>query len=200
MSEDNLIINIRKAVSISDQNSLFSGGCNTQLIDACTEYLKDNGYKIVKLPKYIYTVKSLDELIAFFYSMMELKHPGTISDYRNIAENRAIAKRFVKARIVVSGFNKKEAFDECAEIIRTVFNYENEFKFKHKMTFRLFGQDKFGWVTDKAIQIINKNVEFDHEILAEKIREEMIKAKGTKGIGFGDLQDILNKLEKNNAK
>lgn len=200
MSENDYIVNIRSAVSESDQTNLFAEGKTTQLVKACIEYLKFSGYKVIQLPKYIYTVKSLDDLISFFYSMLELKHPGHVSDYRNIAENRAIAKRFVEARSKASGVSKKEALNECAEIIRTVFNHEYDFNFKHKMTFRLFGQDKFGWVTDKAIQIINKNLEVGYEELAEKRREEMIDAQDKKDIGFGDLQEILDKLEKDNGR
>lgn len=200
MSENDYIANIRSAVSESDQTNLFADGKTTQLVKACIEYLKFSGYKVIQLPKYIYTVKSLDDLISFFYSMLELKHPGHVSDYRNIAENRAIAKRFVEARSKASGVSKKEALNECAEIIRTVFNHEYDFNFKHKMTFRLFGQDKFGWVTDKAIQIINKNLEVGYEELAEKRREEMIDAQDKKDIGFGDLQEILDKLEKDNGR
>lgn len=200
MLENKYIVNIGKAISESDQNNLYSNGETTQLVMACIEYLKFKGYKVIQLPKGIDTVKSLDDLISFFYSILERKYPGYVSDYRNIAENRAIAKRFVEARRKVSGFSKKEALNECAEIIRTVFNHEHEFNFKYKMTFRLFGQDKFGWVTDKAIQIINKNLEVGYEELAEEMREEMIDAQDKKDLGFGNLQEILDKLEKDNGK
>lgn len=200
MSENEYIVNIRKAVSDSDQNNLYSNGETPQLVIACIEYLKFSGYKVVQLPKYIRIIKSLDDLISFFYSMLELKHPGHVSDHRNIAENRAIAKRFVEARSKASGINKKGALNECAEIIRTVFNNEYEFNFKYKITFRLFGQDKFGWVTDKAIQIINKNLEVGYEELAEKMREKMIDVQDKKDLGLGDLQEILDKLEKDNGR
>ena len=200
MSKNEYIVNIRKAVSESDQNNVFAGGGHTQLVKACIEYLKVSGYKVIQLPKYIYTIKSLDDLISFFYSMLELKHPGHVSDYRNIAENRAIAKRFVEARGKAGGINKKEALNECAEIIRTIFNHEHEFNFKYKMTIRLLGQDKFGWVTDKAIQIMNRGLDIKKEELAEEMREEMISAQDKKDLGFGDLQEILDKLEKDNGR
>ena len=200
MSENDYIVNIRGAVSESDQTNLYSKGETPQLVMACIEYLKFKGYKVIQLPKGIDTVKSLDDLISFFYSILGRKHPGYVSDYRNIAENRAIAKRFVEARSKTSGISKKEALNECAEIIRTVFNNEYEFNFKHKITFRIFGQDKFGWVTDKAIQIINKNLEVGYEEFAEKRREEMIDAQDKKDLGFGDLQEILDKLEKDNGR
>lgn len=200
MSENEYIANIRNAVSESDQNRLFSEGEATQLVKSCIEYLKFRGYKVIQLPKYIYAITSLDELVSFFYIMMELKHPGYVSDHRNMAENRAIAKRFVEARIKAGGLNKKEALNECAEIIRTVFTNEHEFNFKHKMTFRLFGQDKLGWVTDKAIQIINRGLDIYKEELAEEMREKMINAQDKKDLGFGDLQEILDKLEKDNGR
>lgn len=200
MARIDYIANIRNVVLVSDQSNLFVDDNNTQLINACIEYLKVSGYKIIELPKYIYTVKSLDELISFFYSMLELKHPGYISGYRNMSGDRAIAKRFVEARIKASGFNKKEALNECTEIIRTVFDHESEFNFKYKITFKIFGQDKLGWVTDKAIQIINNTLEIENEELAEKRREEMIDAQDTKNLGFDNLQGILDQLEKKNNK
>ena len=199
-AENKYIVGIRNAISMADQNTLFSESNNVQLIEACIEYLKASGYKVIKLPKYNYTVKTLDELISFFYNMLELKHPGHVADHRDVAENRTIAKLFIKARANASGLNKKDVLNECAEIIRTIFNHEQEFNFKYKITFRIFGQDKLGWVTDKAIQIMNRGLDIEKEELAEKRREEMIEAQDPKDIGFGDLQEILDKLEKDNGK
>ena len=192
-------IDIKEAILALDQTNLFTDCNNVKLIESCIEYLRSNGYKVVKLPKYISTVKSLDELISFFYSMLELRYPMYVNEYRNVVENRSIAKRFVEARSEINGFSKNESLNECAEIIRTVFNNEHEFNFKYKISFRIFGQDKLGWVTDKAIQIMNRGLELENEDLMEKKREKMIKAQDTENLGFNNLDEILDKLEKNNA-
>ena len=198
MEGDKYVVNIREAVLAADQSTLFENADINPLIKSCIEYIRFNGYKVTKLPKYIDTVKSLDDLIGLFYSILEFKYPEYINEYRNVDENRSIAKLFVKARKEASGFSEKQALNECAEIIRTVFNYAHEFNFKNKPTFRMFGQDKSGWVTDKAIQIMNRNLEIENEYIVEKRQEEMIEAQCKDNLGFGDLKEILEKSEKIN--
>lgn len=199
MIENEHIVNIRKAILTFDQTNLFTDANAPQLIEACIEYLRSSGYKVIKLPKYRYSVKSLKDLIDFFYSMLELKHPEYIVYYKNGSNDRTLAKLFVESRIKISDISKKEAFNECAEIIRTIFNYEEEFKFKQKITFKILGQSKSVWITDKAVQIMNRGLDIRKEELAEKTREKMINAQGTKDLGFDDLQGILDKLEKDNG-
>jgi hypothetical protein len=47
---------------------------------------------------------------------------------------------------------------------------------------------------------MNRGLDIEKEELAEKRREEMIEAQDPKDIGFSDLQEILDKLEKDNGK
>ncbi len=199
MVKNKHVIDIKESVLALDQTNLFTDCNNVKLIESCIEYLRSNGYKVIKLPKYSYSVKSLKDLIDFFYSVLELKHPEYIVYYRNGSSDMALAKLFVKSRIKISCISKKEAFNECAEIIRTIFNHEEEFKFKQKITFKILGQNKSVWITDKAVQIMNRGLDIKKEELAEKMREKMIKAQDTENLGFNNLDEILDKLEKNNA-
>lgn len=200
MEENKYIENIKEAISSSDQTVLFINSGTEQLVDACTNYLKFKGYKITKPVDNICNVRTIDELICYFYTMLELKHPDCINSYRNMMKNRTIAKKFVEARMVASNINRKEALNECVEIIKTVFKYESEFHFKYEMNFKIFGQNKSGWITDKAIQIMNRELKYKKKANADKKMEEMIKAQDTENLGFDNLQDILDKLEKNNGK
>lgn len=200
MEENEHIVNIRKAVLALDQINLYTDANVPQLTESCVEYLRNNGYKVVKLPKCVCPVKSLNDLISLFYNIMELKHPGDIMYYKNGSEDNNIAKMFVASRVKVSGISKKEAFNECAEIIRTIFNHEEEFNFKHRITFKVLGQNKSVWITDKAIQIMNRGLDINREEKAEKMREKMINAQDKNDLGFGDLQEILDKLENDNGR
>lgn len=191
MSDTKYINAIKEAVSEADQTVLFGNQDSTKLVEACIDYLKFSGYKVTKPAKCVYAINSIDELISFFYILVDVKHPEYVNAHRNVAENRAIAKRFVQSRMEASNINKKEAFNECAEIIDTVFKYEAEFKFKYDISFRLFGQNKLGWVTDKAIQIINQKRESNGEDALEKKRQDMIDTQDTSDLGF-DLDEILD--------
>ena len=200
MSENEYIEKLRVAVLKSDQSNIFIGSNTTKLKDACIDYLKFSGYKVIKVPKCARPVESLNDLIDFFYSTFESKHPGSIMYYKNGSEDSNIAKLFVESRMKVSDISKKEVFNECAEIIRIIFNHEEEFNFKHRITFKILGQNKSVWITDKAIQIMNRGLDIKKEELAEEMREEMIDAQDKKDLGFGDLQEILDKLEKDDGR
>ena len=154
--------------------------------------------KIIKPVVNVRNVKTSDELICFFYNRLDSRYPECVSSYRNVVKDRVTAKRFVEARMKASDINKKEALNECVEIVKAIFDYESEFHFKYEINFKIFGQDKLGWVTDKAIQIINRESKYKREDMAEKRAEEMIRAQDTSNLGFDNLQEILDKLEKKN--
>jgi predicted RNA-binding protein with PUA domain len=96
--------------------------------------------------------------------------------------------------MAATGASKEYALNECGEIIRTVFEYEKEFKFKYAITFSVFGQDNLKWVTDKAIQIMNRNSQEKEEEDAEILREKVIAAQDTSDLGFNDLDDLLAEM------
>lgn len=198
MCESKYIEEMKEALSSTDQTVLFVESDTKRLIDTCVEYLKFKGYKIVKPVECICNVKTLAELVCFFYSLLDLKHPECVNSYRNEVKDRVIAKKFIAARMNISNTNKQEALKECVQIIKTIFDYEDEFHFKYELNFNIFGQDKMGWITDKAIKIINRELKYKIESDAEIRREEMIKAQDTENLGFDNLDEILEKLEKKN--
>ena len=122
MSEESKYIEkIRESVLISDQTVLFGKSDMEHLIKACVEYLKFKGYKTIKPSTNVCNVKTLDELICFFYSRLDSKHPEYINSYRSIIKDRVIAKKFIESRMKASDVNKKEALNECVEIIKAIF-------------------------------------------------------------------------------
>ena len=106
----------------------------------------------------------------------------------------AVAKRFVESRIAVTGANKEYALNECGEIIRTIFDHYDDFNFKYDINFSIFGQGNLKWVTDRAIQLMNKRLEEKEEEDAEKLRQKAL-AHYEETTPATDLDDILKMME-----
>lgn len=193
---DKLIQHIQDGIVDTQKNDIFSDEINyDSLVDACKQFLAHKGYKVVDPINYTYSVKKLDDLIHLFYALSDTKHPDLMNNYRDIIKDRILAKRFIESRMTTSGINKKEALKECAEIIDVVFRHEEEFNFNIPLTFGILGQKNCGWITEKAIQIINrKRLNSENERRNELITafEKMYDAEP--GEGFGDLNEILKNL------
>jgi hypothetical protein len=95
--------------------------------------------------------------------------------------------------------NKKQALCECAEIINTVFDREDDFNFNLPLSFEMFGQQSAGWITKKAIYIMNSEKEKRDikivEGIQDKYIEEYLKEHSEENIGF-DIDEILENIEK----
>lgn len=164
------------------------------LIDACKRFLTYKGYKTVEPLVKEFNVKKADDLIVLFYNFLYYYHPELTNVYRDVNVNRKLAGLFVKSRMTASGINKKEALNECASIIKTIFEHEEEFKFDRPITFDILGQKNCGWITDKAIQIINKNKLNGDEERRDKLLASYDKVYDNEPGGFEDLSKILEKL------
>lgn len=193
---DNLVQHIQDGVSHTLKNDIFNVDVNyTPLISACKEFLIYKGYKVVDPIEHTYSVKKLDDLIHLFYVLSDTNHPDLMNNYRDLDKDRILAKRFIESRVEISNINKEEALKECAQIIDVIFKYEEEFNFDVPITFGVLGQKNCGWITDKAIQIINrerinKRNERRDKIIAEF--EEIYNKEQDNG--FGDLNEILKNL------
>lgn len=195
--EDKLIDDIKKATVLTNQKSLFADSSpDTLLINACVAYLKYKGYKTVAPIKSNYEVKTLDDLIEYFYILLSRSQHESKKIYRNTEKDRTTAKKFIQSRMNANGMNKKETLKECVEIIKTIFEHKKEFNFKYDMDFGMFGQVNLGWVTRKAIQILNKKIEEEMEEEIEKIHESMIKDHGEEDLGFQDLDELLENIRR----
>lgn len=99
-------------------------------------------------------------LIDFFYTFCGLKlvteEPHNIKIFiadRNL--DRKIAENFVKSRMEASRCDKESALQECADIVLTVLDNIHLFNFTVPLSFYIFDQKDFYWVTKKAIDIVN---------------------------------------------
>ena len=127
-----------------------------QRIGEYRDYLISKGYRVKDPPEnQKFNIKTLDELIEFFYSRMSLKHKELKYVSRRKAMDRKIMSEFVKSRMA-KGINKERAIDECAEMIDILFRHEKKFKFKYPvLSVGILGQKNLSWVTEKIEDYMN---------------------------------------------
>lgn len=190
--------NISEALILSSQKTLFKSDTEDILASACVEYLKNNGYRVLSPIKYRYEIRDIDSLIDLFYDYLDSKDIEHVKVYRHLGRDRITAKRFVENRMVATGAKKSIALRECAEIITTVLDNQDKFKFKYGLTFSIFSQAKLGWVTDVAIRMLNKKIDRESIDNANKIREEMLASQNMSDLEE-DLDSILAGIEEVNV-
>lgn len=188
---------IREGLLETDRGT-FIGDVNPSfdlLTNACIEYLRFKGYKVTEPSKSTYNIRKLDDLVHLFYAFSDNKHPELMNSYRNLNRDRKMASTLVKSRMAANGYGKLVAMAECADIIETIFEHEKEFKFNIPISFGILGQRNCGWITDKAIQIINrKRLKAAKERSAEYI-SKLDEKYDAEPDGFGDLDEILENLD-----
>jgi len=154
----------------------------------------DAGYRVNDIIKVKTEVDSLPRLVGYFYSRLYKKYPNRMG-VPNYARDRFIAKQFVQSKI--QGVSEKVAMQECVEIIDVIFDYEEEFDLEYPIKdIGILGQAKLGWVTEKAVSLLNHKREEEEKIQFEKLCEEIedahvidLAARGRK------LDKILARME-----
>lgn len=196
--EKDLLNKLKTAVAAIGQSSLFNDPLS-ELESACEDFLTYRGYRVVKSQKYVHTkVDNTKGLVELFYSLLDKKLDGMnyFDSYRNsLAQDLATAKRFVESRMEANGVGRDVALKECANIIQTVFRNYDEFKFKYSISFSIFGQKKMGWVTEKALQILNRSIEEDVRDRAEARIQETLAQQANEMLGYSDLDELLEKIK-----
>ncbi len=182
-----LVLEIQKCSTDLIEQTGFLVPDYTELISHCKKLLLEMGYKVVKPMSTRFKATKIDDLFNLFYDRLSHYHPDQ-SVYMNLKKDRSIASRFLKARMEAGDVNKRQALSECAEIILTVFEHEDEFNFNLPLTFEMFGQAKCAWITEKSIEIINaKKAKIDEKLVNKMIddyNEEYIKEHGISSIAF----------------
>ena len=195
MSKD-LIRAIKVAVSSLDQNTIFESDFKEEKVEeACVAYLKFKGYRIGSPKKFSVIISDTKGLVTHFYNLLNSKHTEKHATSYDLHKDLSVAKRFVASRMEVTGAGKEYALNECGEIIRTIFEHEEDFNFKYNLDFGIFGQDKLKWVTDKALQIMNKKLVDRDKIKAKELRAKAREVDSESDMGFTDLDEILAKME-----
>lgn len=194
--EKDLKAELRKALADQDQTNLFAPAGDGVLEEACIAFLKYKGYRIAAPTDFKYNIKNTDDLIKFFYTMLDSKHPEYINVYRNAGRDRQIAATFVKNRMETTGNSKEIALKECAAIIDTVFKQEKEFRFRTEIYFGMFGQANLSWVTRKAVEIMNKGISDARRDKSRKDIERIEREQQAQyDLGFKDVDSILARIE-----
>jgi len=162
----------------------------------------DSGYKVIDpiiVDEHIITIKDLHN---YFYKQLWNKYPNRQPTYfeSNWKSELRIFKLFVESR-EDTGLNKFNAIQECIKIIDTIFSHADEFNFKNPIDVRVLGQDKSGWITNKALSIINEQQIKDQ---AKELDDMMIKMDEERKINLkekaSELDDLLARMEVSNGK
>lgn len=188
-----LMAKLKASISLAQQNTIF-GGSNDEILKNCVEYLRHYGYTVISPKKFGKKIKNSRDLIEYFYELLNRKTPENYATSYNEIRDLKVAKSFVESRMAVSGASKEYALNECGEIVKTLFDNYEEFNFKYQLSFSIFGQSKLKWVTDRALQIMNKKLYEKEEEEAEVLRQKALDSY-EEDHGFGDIDDILRRIE-----
>jgi hypothetical protein len=184
---------LKDAITASEQTSIFGGADPVR--SACVEYLRFHGYTVVEPKSFAVKIKTLDNFIEYFYRRLNALNSNGYATSYSLARDRAIAKRFVEARIAATGASRAYVLNECGEIVRTIFDNKEEFiNPKYHFDFSIFGNNKMKWMTDKAIHMMNGKLAEESEEQAEEMRRQALK-EYSEPSRFDDLEDLLKKME-----
>ncbi len=192
--KNELIKCISESIKNHKQPKMF-GVAENSIASACADYLRFEGYKVNNPTKYIRNIKNIDDLIDLFYTRIDSMNLEHMKVYRNLNRDRVTAKRFVNSRIKATGAKKEVALNECGDIVEAIFENYAKFKFKYNLNFSIFNQAKLGWITELAINFINKKIDREAIDKAEIMREEMLSLQDMSELEY-DLDAILLEIEK----
>jgi hypothetical protein len=169
-------------------------------IEAAKNILMEQGYRIIPPVVVNAEINNQKKLRHYFYMRLDTKYPDRRSERTpNTLMDVKMISALVKARMD-TGLGEQAAIQECVAIINAIFDYEKEFKFKYPIKdTRILGQNKLGWVTSKALALIDdKRKEAEHK----KIRENAERAELSNEVDreeVGDRLDaLLKRMEANN--
>jgi len=191
---------IQKLIVSSQQEDLF--GNKEALIkestELCVKFLKGQNYSVRPPINYPAKITKLDEIISMFYGFLSNTYQKHLLPPSNVKRDRAVAKALVEKRMEADKISRYDAMQQCALIVKTVLMTPEVFKFESPPTFGVFGQAEMGWVTERAIRIINDQITKDEIRATEKAVDEMterIEEKYTMGYSLGELAACQKKLE-----
>jgi len=167
-------------------------------IEKYREFLIEKGFRVENPPKSLkFNIKTLDELINFFYSRMSLKHPDLKLVKRNFGRDRKIASAFVKSRME-KGINRQRAYSESAELIEILFREEERFKFKYPVkSIGILGQKNLRWVTEKLENMWLREKIYEKSKYLREFNQKLEKAQEVEvELEQLDREDELEKILK----
>lgn len=188
---------LQAKVKLLEAGSIFNDGAEEKDVErACVDYLKSLGYKINKKP-ILSKVNNTNELIDLFYNFLEFNHNETCSLISNRKKDCAILSNFIKVRQKELGCSKKECLQDCANIITTMFTYEEELGLTVPIGIWVFGSDRCKWITDKVINILNSSDDLINDaIVTRMVEEDEHSSEEYTGFDFNKLRSMYGKEER----
>jgi len=190
-------IQIEKAIEILYKNEYRVA----KTAEDAKELAIEAGYKVSEPVVVNSKVVNLTDLRNYFYMRLWNHYPNQ-QPYHiegNIKNELRAFRLFVESR-EKTGLNRFNAIQECVEIIDTIFDHVSKFKFKKPIDLRVIGQGKAGWITQKAILIMNdehqKKREKEIKEIIDKYDEEVEVDLNEKA---NELDTLLARMEANNG-
>lgn len=191
---------IQKLIVSSQQGDLF-GSKETlvkESVETCVKFLKGQNYSVRPPLSYPAKITKLDDLISIFYVFLNNTYEKHLLPSSNTKRDRAVAKAFIEKRMETDNISRSDAMQQCALIVQTVLRTPEVFKFESPPTFGIFGQAEMGWITERAVRIINDKISKDEEAKAERAANKMtekIEKKYKTGYSMEQLVACQKKLE-----
>jgi hypothetical protein len=139
-------------------------------------------------------ILNLQDLRNYFFNQLWSHYPELKRSY--VEGNRASEMRsirmFVESR-ELTGLNRHNAIQECAAIINVIFENKDQFNFSRSPGIWVLGQAKAGWITGKAVNILNEQLQKEAKENLDR-RFESMESEYEKEIDLNETSDMLNKL------
>lgn len=191
MEFDELLKSFEHLIKENQNKDLF-GSSNPSVAAErlCLDFLKARGYSVREPIVYPFKIKKLDDLIVLFGGLVQRHYPKNILPYTNDKRDRKIAKALVEGRMRDDNINRAAALQQCGQIIHTVFENLDRFNFEGVPSFGVFGQKNMGWVTDKALQLMNEKIKREEEINLEIYIKNLEKEESLQDDGGYTMEDL----------
>ena len=161
----------------------------------CSTLLVKNNYAVIKKPRAALKVKDTKGLVDLYYHI--LSATTDITPYRNDKIDITIAKRLVKHIQESTGLNHELSIVKCINIVEGLFLYKKQLNLNPESmtTFKVFGQDRLGWITEKIVYLLNKEAHDQARLIARAdVATEVYAKKHNIQFGWDDLEELANKL------
>ena len=124
-------------------------------------------------------ITNIPELRSYFNKKVWAKYYDHQTHWMegNLEQELRAFRLFVEAR-EESGLNRFNAIQQCVAIIDTIFEHEDEFHFNRPVDIRIIGQGKAGWITQKALLIMNDK---DHEQKESEFKDRVAQIELEEG-------------------
>ncbi len=165
------------------------------VLTKCRNLLVKNNYAVIKKPRTAQRVKDVKGLVDLYYYI--LNATTNITPYRDDKIDIITAKRLVKHVQTSTSLSYELSIVKCINIVEGLFRYKKQLDLHPEVmtTFRVFGQDKLGWITEKIVFLLNKEAHNEARLVAtaDAATEAHVKKHNIQ-FGWDDLEELANNI------